>query len=624
MKVRSFNVMQENNNIGRRREDRGESDQYNEPAEAGSKAKFNIPRRRALQALGGIGLLSALNVDRVAAEESDTTTHALSVTTPVSSTTYTIGVTGEITPGSRGDSVSDNGKLATGKVWSSGLDDYTYSGSIVALESDGPLTLEVDGNTISSLEPSTDSGDSMDGLTIIDDFVQEDLEEVYRGQTSHFDIISSDGSKSLSVTDIYGNIASEQYSTPRGREYIYQVTYSADSFPWMLAHIQNVASRRRDSYEIRAGPGYDVLEIKQNKDGQNQSLAAVDYSFEADTTYHIGFASGESSVKATVYDENLDVLAETDEVANTTHEGGFLGWEAGDVTGPEISSIGYRSFESSVSESDSGNSNEARDVGGVPSDVDGTWQVNWEDDFEGDSLDDSKWEVGFGWGTGSTAHDGNATRSQIEVNDSVLTMSVENGNPPYSTGSICTLDRKEFQPSDAPSNAIYLESRLKSMSLPGTLPAFWSKTARDGGTVWPPEIDFAEIPLSNSQPSDFNEKSIHHIHYPSSTDVGDSDTHQDYSNGNYDLSTGDFQDSFHIFGCLWSDGQIAHFVDGELVGKTTDNTLLRACENGAPFYMMLSMQPNFGGDWIGEVPDGDWSDYSTEMEIDYVRIWHQQ
>lgn len=616
-----------NNELGSRDQNRP-GEEHERTNKKSSKSMIDIPRRRTLQVLGGIGLLSALSADEVAAQESEATEHELTVTTPTSNTTYAIGVTGEISIGPNGDSVTDNKKLAKGTVWASGLDNYTYTGSIVALESDGPLLIEVDGNTVSGLGDSMDSDDSIPSLTTIDDFAHSDLEGVYTGQTDHFDIVSSSEGNSLSVNEIYGNVASEQHSTPRGQEYIYRVTYSAGSFPWMLVHIQDVNSRRRNSYEIRAGPGYDVLEIKQNIDGQNQSIAAVGYSFETGTTYHIGFASGESSVKATVYDENMNVLVETDEVANTTHSGGFLGWEAGDATGPEISFVGFRPFESSVddstSDSSESGSNETRDTGGIPTDVDGTWQIDWEDDFEGGSLDSNNWEVGFGWGTDSTSHEGRAASSQIDVSDSVLKMSIENDGPPYSTGSICSLNRKEFQPSDAPSNAIYLETRLKSMTLPGTLPAFWSKTAQNDGTVWPPEIDFAEIPLSNPQPSDFNQKSIHHVHYSSSTEVGDSSTHQDHSNGSYTLNTKDFQDDFHVFGCLWSDGEIAHFVDGELVGSSTDNTMLRACENGAPFYMLLSMQPSFGGEWIGEVPDGDWSDYTTSMEVDYVRIWHRQ
>lgn len=240
----------------------------------------------------------------------------------------------------------------------------------------------------------------------------------------------------------------------------------------------------------------------------------------------------------------------------------------------------------------------------VPAQSD-NWVLAFEDTFDGGSLDTSTWGIGWGWGTSTNYSPSKASAGNVEVSDGVLKLTATqgDGSPEYWIGAVNTKDRMTIGPGS------YLEARIKCMNLPGSNNAFWSKPNTE---EWPPEIDFVEVP------TDRIDESMHNIHYSASGEVGDGSTHETHQNGRYNPDGEDMQDRFFVYGCEWQEDVIAHYVDGNLVGRTTDNTVTDAVRAGAPFYLMLNVL--VGGWPPGDVPD-DWSGYDTEMHVDWVRVW---
>lgn len=242
-------------------------------------------------------------------------------------------------------------------------------------------------------------------------------------------------------------------------------------------------------------------------------------------------------------------------------------------------------------------------TGGPPNTDD--WQLSFEDTFDGGSLDTSSWSTGFGWGDSTNYSPSVSNPENVGVSDGRLKLRATkgDGSPEYWNGVVNTKNKVTF------GTGSYLEAKIRSIDLPGCNNAFWSKPNSE---AWPPEIDFMEVP------TDRIGESMHNIHYSTSGTVGDSSTHATYHNGSYNPDGEDMQDRFYVYGCEWQEDAIAHYVDGNLVGRTTDDTVTGAVAAGEPFYLMLNVL--VGGWPPGTVPS-DWSGYDTVMEVDWVRIW---
>ena len=234
------------------------------------------------------------------------------------------------------------------------------------------------------------------------------------------------------------------------------------------------------------------------------------------------------------------------------------------------------------------------------------WELVFEDTFESGSLDTSNWGIGFGWGMKANYSPSEMSADCVEVSDDLLKLkAVQDDDGGYSIGGVNSKGKVTFGPGS------YVEAKVKVHNVPGSTSAFWSKPDSE---EWPPEIDFMECPTARIG------ETMHNIHYSSSGNVGDGGSHAKATNGTYNPPGEEMHERFYVYGCEWQEDSIAHFVDGELVGQTTDANVTGAVGKGAPFYMMLNVL--IGGWPPGDVPD-DWSDYDTEMHVDWVRIWEQ-
>jgi beta-glucanase (GH16 family) len=243
------------------------------------------------------------------------------------------------------------------------------------------------------------------------------------------------------------------------------------------------------------------------------------------------------------------------------------------------------------------------------------WRLAFEDTFEGDSLDTSKWEVGYGWGDQFADSPSKVNEEAVEVRDGRLRLSIERApaafEKPFHSGKVNTSGVPNgftFGP------GTYLEVRMRTGNLPGANNAFWSKPADE---AWPPEIDVAEVPIGTEQARLNVGRSIHNVHYSTSGRAGDENSYEKINVATHRLDSGTYQRSFHTFGCLWRRNRIAHYLDGRLLGETRNRKALTACANGTPFYMLLGTR--IAADWLG-VPD-TLSGFDTTMQVEWVRTY---
>lgn len=284
------------------------------------------------------------------------------------------------------------------------------------------------------------------------------------------------------------------------------------------------------------------------------------------------------------------------------------------------------------SDDDSGNNskNDSDDDSDDDSDNEGEeWTIYWNDEFNEDELDLTKWRYETGnWivdadGNGISAGWGNNEKqyytdspNNIILSDGMLVLraleeevSDEFGTYQFTSGKLVTNDlfSKKYGK---------FEAKMKLPAGQGLWPAFWMMPDDDvyGGWAASGEIDIMEAAGSNPL------RVGGAIHY------GEAWPNNKYLSGDYEFPEGESITDFHIYSVEWEPGEIRWYVDGELY-QTQNNWYSKGLGESinysypAPFdqefYMILNLAV---GGWY----DGDPEDLSVipaEVVVDYVRIY---
>jgi beta-glucanase (GH16 family) len=219
------------------------------------------------------------------------------------------------------------------------------------------------------------------------------------------------------------------------------------------------------------------------------------------------------------------------------------------------------------------------------------WQMVFEDDFNGGSLDEQKWTSAFPWGRDRS----NVGELQYYAPDAfnlnsgklnIVAKPTPNGDHAYDSGLIASY--ASFAPEFG-----RFEIRCKIPSGKGLWPAFWLLPA---DTSWPPEIDVFE---ALGQETDTVHMTAH----------WEQNGEHQQDGGQY---TGpDFSRDFHTFAVEWSADKMVWFVDGakrhEVDGKSPT----------APMYLLANLA--VGGDWPG-APNAS-TQFPATFAIDYIRAY---
>lgn len=238
------------------------------------------------------------------------------------------------------------------------------------------------------------------------------------------------------------------------------------------------------------------------------------------------------------------------------------------------------------------------------------WELSFEDDFEGSSLDTSNWGIGWGWGMGAPGAKLTWARERhVNVRDShlVLTASKEDwdsDNVLYS-GNVHSKNMVTVEP------PVYFEAKCNFIQGAGWQNAFWSKPNDE---AWPPEVDVVEYLQTDGSTS----STSHNLHYSASGQPGDGSTHQTVhgDHSGYDTQSEYPHNTFHVYGVEWREDVIRHYVDGAVVEETTDAGVLESFNRGGPEYLMLSLNLDNVGTTDKSI---SWDD--KEYLIDWVRVW---
>ncbi|MFO7932568.1 MAG: family 16 glycosylhydrolase [Bacteroidales bacterium] len=247
------------------------------------------------------------------------------------------------------------------------------------------------------------------------------------------------------------------------------------------------------------------------------------------------------------------------------------------------------------------------------------YQLVWSDEFEGDSLDLSRWSYMTGDGTAYGLPSGwgnNEEQYYLEQNavvgDSVLTIVAKKqwvGGKPYTSARIRTLDKGDWK-------YCRIEFRARMPLGKGLWPAIWMLPSDNayGGWAASGEIDIMEY-LGDAP------RTVHGtLHF------GGEYPDNEFKGKSYVLPQGeaDFHQEFHDFALEWEEGEIRWYVDGELYQtQGRGDWWSSGGQFPAPFDRRFHLLINLavGGNWPGS-PDGS-TQFPQELVIDYVRVYQK-
>ncbi len=236
----------------------------------------------------------------------------------------------------------------------------------------------------------------------------------------------------------------------------------------------------------------------------------------------------------------------------------------------------------------------------------------WQDEFEGNSLDFSKWGIEVNaFGGGNNELQIYTDRSEnVRVEDGCLVLEarkertgISGTERDYSSGRVRTKNRGDWKYGR-------IEVRAKLPSGQGVWPAIWMLPTQDlyGGWAASGEIDIMEM---KGQEPNIILGTLHH---------GDVWPKNAYSGDSFKLPNGMFEDDFHTFAIHWQPGKIEWFVDDKLYQTQT-----KWSSSGGPFpapfdqefHLLLNLA--VGGNFLGP-PDAS-TPFPRKMLVDFVRVY---
>jgi|LauGreDrversion4_2_1035121.scaffolds.fasta_scaffold303837_2 beta-glucanase (GH16 family) len=227
------------------------------------------------------------------------------------------------------------------------------------------------------------------------------------------------------------------------------------------------------------------------------------------------------------------------------------------------------------------------------------WTLIWNDEFDGNTLDNSKWTKdigGNGWGNNEAQYyTDSPTNFSIANGEATFTARAEQfSTNQYTSAKITT--KGKF-------NVKYgkIEGRMKIPQGQGLWPAFWMLGSNIDQMTWPTcgEIDVMEHIN--------NETKVH------GTAHWDNVGHQ-YWGGTIDNDP----TQYHTYSIIWDSLKVKWYMDDIIYYQLNIANGVNGTEEfQLPFYLLLNLA--VGGNWPG-YPNGT-TVFPAEMVVDYVRVY---
>ncbi len=217
------------------------------------------------------------------------------------------------------------------------------------------------------------------------------------------------------------------------------------------------------------------------------------------------------------------------------------------------------------------------------------WQLAWQDEFEGATLDESKWNRLGDW----KRRDGFWVKEDACLSGKgTLQLRTRKDGDRYTCGAINTKGKFEHAFG-------YYVARCKMPVQPGHWPAFWImsdgvNTVGDDGRDGT-EIDIVEMPWRTGQIT----MNLHWDGYGKA-----------HKSAGTKVTIPALVQGFHDYGLLWTKTEYVFFVDGKEVWKSSAGGVSQK-----PEFLKLTEEI---GKWAGDIKEAQLPDY---FEVDYVRVY---
>jgi len=236
------------------------------------------------------------------------------------------------------------------------------------------------------------------------------------------------------------------------------------------------------------------------------------------------------------------------------------------------------------------------------------YTLAWSDEFSGTNLDQSVWnqEIGNGsggWGNNELEYYTNSLKNTFLSNGNLIIEARKEaiGGFSYSSGRMTTQNKKVLKFGR-------IDIRAKLPVAKGMWPALWMLGSNITTAGWPAcgEMDIME--LVGTYPGRISGT----MHWKNAGGNHGS------KGANYNLSSGDYSQQFHVFSMVWVQDLIKCYVDDQLYLTVT------LADVGAANYPFNADQffifnVAVGGNWPGS-PDGT-TNFPQRMFVDYVRVF---
>ena len=244
----------------------------------------------------------------------------------------------------------------------------------------------------------------------------------------------------------------------------------------------------------------------------------------------------------------------------------------------------------------------------TPTSYDGM-NLIWSDEFNDASLNTSNWNYEIGTGNGGWGN--NELQYYKEENTSldqgylIIEAKKESfSGSQYTSSRLTTENKFDFKYGRVDIRALLPKGQ-------GLWPALWMLGSNFRTIGWPfcGEIDIMEMIGGGAGRDDTVHGTVH---------WDDGGTKADFG-GSRKLSSGIFNDEFHVFSIIWRDTEIKWYLD-DVQYHRVDTSPVELSEFQNEFFFIFNVA--VGGNWPGS-PNGSTS-FSQQMIVDYVRVFQYQ
>lgn len=291
----------------------------------------------------------------------------------------------------------------------------------------------------------------------------------------------------------------------------------------------------------------------------------------------------------------------------------------------------------------------------LPSSVASGYKMTWHDEFDGNTLDTTKW--GYQYGCFDPAQ-----RSQVNYTDSPENVSVRDGylnltarysptktkwdgtqiprtckdgstvyDAPFTSGMITTKTKDGTVLYAAPGTGFYAEARIKLPTARSSWSSFWGTGTDEKLGGWPGNGEIDVFESKGYDPSFL----MSNIHTPRVGNPKKTQQHQGMMHGD----TATSQSEFHTYGVLKTSDAIEFYFDGQMTHRVKMQDMKGASN---PFAdpennLVLKLNQMVGGSYLAK--HDNWSDKTfvdaakfaddyksadgagSTMYVDYVRVY---